>query len=984
MRYAFEDYELDLQRYELRYAGWPVKIEPQVFNLLAYLIQYRHRVISKEELLEQLWPGRIVGEATLTSRVKAARQVIGDRGREQRLIQTLHGRGYRFIAPVEEHPDDISAPSHPPDAARLPAPVIPSTAMRAVGREAELAQLQHCWRQALEGTRQVVFVTGEVGLGKTTLVEAFLEGVSGGDALWVGRGQCLEHYGAGEAYLPVLEALGRLCRGIDGQRLVTLLIQQAPSWVVQMPWLIDDATLDGLQRRVMGLTRERMLREMAEAIEVVTSARPLILVLEDLHWSDVSTIDLIALLARRREPARLLLLGTYRPAEVLLHDHPLQTVKQELQVHEQCRELLLRAWSEAEALTYLAARFPGMAFPAEMSRFLYRRTDGSPLFMVNVVDYWQAQGLPVETARPAALLEWFVEQGEGVPETLRKLIEQQLGQLSRGDQRLLEVASIVGKEFSATAVATGVDRGTEHVEGCLDRLARHGQFVRAQGIAEWPDGTIATCYAFIHDLYRGVLYERVPAGQRARWHQQIGLRLEAGYGARAPELAVELAEHFVRGRDGPRAVQYLRYAGETALRRSAYHEAITHLTRSLDLLPALPATPERTSQELHLQVAMGAALAASKGFAAIEAGQAYTRARELARLASDTPQLAPVLLGLWVYYHVRAELQTARDLGGELLRLASQWQDAVLLNQAHHALGITSTDVGEFAAALDHLEQAVVSYTPAQHQTHTALSVYDTGAVCRAFAAHNLWYLGYPDQAAQRNDEALTLAAALAHPYTSAGTLCLAAVLASLRRDRQQAQEWAEAVMALSREQDFPYFLAWGMIIRGWTLSVQGHRGEGMAQLRQGLEAYRATGAAVLQAYWMALFAEALGRGGEAATGLWVLDEALATIHHSGERRSEAELYRLKGELLQGMHGGVPPAELAPEECFQRALDIACRQQAKSLELRAATSLGRLWQQQGKHQPARHLVAAIYDWFTEGFDSVDLQEARMLLEELDG
>jgi predicted ATPase len=251
-----------------------------------------------------------------------------------------------------------------------------------------------------------------------------------------------------------------------------------------------------------------------------------------------------------------------------------------------------------------------------MTRFLHQRTDGNPLFMANVVDYWQAQGLPVNMDDRSSLLEWCAALAEGVPETLRKLIEQQLGQLSRDDQELLEAASVAGREFAAAVVAAAVERGTEDVEGLLDALARRGQFVRAQGVADWPDGTVATRYAFIHDLYREVLYDRVPAGRRAQWHRLVGRRLEAGYGARASELAAELAEHFIRGRDGLPAVRYLRHAGETAVRRSAYHEAISPLSHGLDLLQELPDTPERTPQALHLRVALGAALTANKGFAA--------------------------------------------------------------------------------------------------------------------------------------------------------------------------------------------------------------------------------------------------------------------------------------------------------------------------------------------------------------------------------
>jgi DNA-binding winged helix-turn-helix (wHTH) protein len=372
MIYVFDDdYELDLQRYELRYAGKLVRVEPQVFNVLVYLVQHRDRVVSKEELLEQLWPGRFVGESVLTSRLMAARKAVGDSGRRQRIIQTLHGRGYRFVAPVEERGGEPSseaegdgpssphsqgglwhdlppAPGEPPvrdrpillagDDARSATPAIPGVG-QVVGRRAELVQLLHWLQRALTGTRQVGFVTGEAGLGKTTLVEAFIAELGAYGTLWIGRGQCLEHYGAGEAYRPVLEAFGRLCHEPEGQKLLALLVHQAPTWVVQMPWLVSDAELERLQRRVLGVTRERMLREMAEAIEVLTAAHPLVLILEDLHWSDASTLALVASLARRLESARLLLLGTYRPAEALHQNHPLQALKHELQLHRHCEEL---------------------------------------------------------------------------------------------------------------------------------------------------------------------------------------------------------------------------------------------------------------------------------------------------------------------------------------------------------------------------------------------------------------------------------------------------------------------------------------------------------------------------------------------------------------------------------------------------------------------------------------------------------------------
>jgi predicted ATPase/DNA-binding winged helix-turn-helix (wHTH) protein len=971
-------------------------LPPKPLAVLAYLVARAGQVVTKDELLEAVWPETVVSEGVLKTCLAQIRRVLGETAQAPQYIATVHRRGYRFMAPVTVQ--ELPAPT--PEAAAEPfrgSQTVLTPPALLVARQAEMAQLHQGWTQALQGTRQVIFVTGEAGIGKTTLVDAFVAQIATSATVWFGRGQCIEQYGAGEAYLPLLEAFGQLGRGRDGARLVELLHQHAPSWLLQMPALLPASAYEVLQQRSSGTTRDRMLRELAEAVETLTIERPLVLVVEDLHWSDLATLDWLAFVARRRTAARLLVLATYRPADAVMRAHPVHTVMQELQRQERCTELVLHYLSEVGVVAYLAHRFDGLEFPEGLAWVLHRHTNGNPFFLVTVVQELMRQGILAQQGTGWTLRGDLEAVAACVPDSIRHLIEHQLAHVSAEEQDILAVASVAGVEFSAAAVAAGVEQDTEHVETCCDALARRGQFLVSRGSDEWPDGTVATRYRFSHDLYHEVLYDRVPTSRRVRWHRQIGTRLEAGYGVRARELAAELAMHFARGRDTERAVRYLHSAGEQALQRSAHQEAIAHFTHALTLVPILPETPERTEQELQVHMALGPALIATKGYADPDVGHTYSRARELCQQVGETPHLFPVLLGLWVFNLVRGELRTARHEAEEFLRLVNRQQAPALFMEAHEALGLTLTHLGECAIARRHLEQSLALYNSRQHRSLAFLYGQDHGVVCLSYAAWVLWLLGYPDQALQRSQEALSLAQELSHSFSHAFALSFAALVRLYRREGQAAQVQAETLIALSVEQGFALYGAHGTILRGGALAVQGQGEAGMAQMLQGLEAQQATGAVVRRPYYLAVLAEVYGRQQQAREGLTLLTAALEVIHKTAERVYEAELYRLKGELLlqqcQGSGCAVSVAspqpltlnsqvEVEAQACFLQALEVARYQQAKSWELRAAISLSRLWRQQSKRQEAYELLAPIYDWFTEGFDTKDLQEAKALLEAL--
>jgi predicted ATPase len=370
-----------------------------------------------------------------------------------------------------------------------------------------------------------------------------------------------------------------------------------------------------------------------------------------------------------------------------------------------------------------------------------------------------------------------------------------------------------------------------------------------------------------------------------------------------------------------------------------------------------------------------------RGVAAPEVGALYTRARELCQQLGETAQLFPVLLGLWRFALLRAELPLARELGEQLWHLAQQAHDSVLLLGAHRALIATLLQQGELPLAREHGEQGIALYDPQQHRPLAFVYGIDPGMTCRIFAALVLWLLGYPDQALPKGQEGITLASESSHPYSLSFALVFTAKLHQFRQEWRLTQEWAEAAMARSAERGFAQTLWQAAMLRGWALAAQGQEAEGIAQIRQGLTAYLEAGAELNRPYYLALLAEAYGTGGQVAEGLSVVAEALAAVDKTGDRLWEAELYRLKGELTLHQSSG-HRRESEAEACFHKAIEIARKQQAKSLELRAAISLARLWQQQGKQAEAHTLLSEIYNWFTEGFDTKDLQEAKALLDEL--
>ena len=970
----FGPYRFDPDRGRLWRGDERVALQPRPLAVLGYLAARPGTVVGRDELIQKLWVGTFVTKAVIKVAVRAIREVLGDDAESPVYIETVGREGYRFIGATAD-PKNTSA--RPP-------------ALEIVGREQERAALSRALDRAAAGERRIVFVIGEAGIGKTTVIDRFVADTVGAKRAWVGRGQCLEQYGAGEPYLPMLEALGSLVRDDLSNALALALRRHAPTWASQLPPLGTGTTPASRKRNAAAPVPSRMLREIADALEVSTREHTLVLVFDDLQWSDPSTVELIAYLARRRQPARLMVVCSLRPAELIVHDHALRAVRQELQVNGQCEDLPLELLTTADVTAYLNARFDMVSAAAlrRLAALVHAQTEGNALFMVNVVNDLVARGLLV--ARDGRWhLDGSIERAlEGVPMGLQELLLRRITDLAPGDRRALEVGSVAGDEFAVAAVAAALGDDVDRVEDFFEGLAAQGTVIAGAGIAEWPDGSLTGRYRFRHGLYRRVLYDGIGEARRIRLHRAIGLREEAAFGAGASERAAELAMHFTRGHDHGRALEYHTLAGSAALERHAAHEAASHFSAALDALAHEGDGPARAERELGLVTTVATLLMATRGYAAVETERAFARARVLCDAMPANPQRDVVLRGLVSYHHVRTELSDAHELGGLLLAHAAQRPDArVLRVQAHYGHGATLFHMGGLDAARTHFEAALRDYEPGMHveQVRT-YGGYDPGVACSFWLAWTLALQGRLAEVSAYDREGLALAERHGDAFSLAWAHHAAGVTQQVFGDWATSEVASAESVRLAEEHDFPYVRGMALANRGWALIMLGKAPAGIPVLRDGIAAVEATGARLLRASYLAMLAAAHAIEGDGAAAARRLDEGLTEVEQTGERLHEATLLIAKSHLLVAASPqGRPTAAAvrAAETCLRRATAVAHAQGARLLGLRAAVALARHCAKDRRTAEGRALLIAAHSPF-DGLASLapEIGAARRLLAEL--
>ncbi|MDX2030270.1 MAG: protein kinase [Blastocatellia bacterium] len=851
----------------------------------------------------------------------------------------------------------------------------------AVGRETERAGFVTIYRQVQAGTGLLLCVAGEAGMGKTTFIEGSLAHISTSRSRpLIARGQCSERLAGREAYLPLLEALEKLLHDPTGAT-ARLMKTIAPTWYAQLATLSPDSPSDvRVMRDIKSTSQEQLKRELSNLLAELSKQRPVVFFFDDLHWADESTIDMLVYLSDKFSEIRLLIVGAYRPSELLLSNHPLFQAKMEMTARGRCQEIELAFLTMRDIARYLDLEFPNNRFSTEMARIIHAKTDGNPLFMADLIRYLRDREAIVEEADGWALTQDAATIQGDLPRSVQSMIQKKIDRLSDEDRRLLVGASVQGYEFDSAIVSTALELDPADVEDRLEALERIHSFVELIEEHELPDHTLSLRYRFVHALYQNALYATLKPTRRASLSAAVANALFHCHADRISPVALSLALLYETARDFERAADYFLLSTQGAAQLFAFQEAVNLAQRALEQFKKLPAarqnTPESRNKELVFQTTLGGLLLATRGFGAPEVAQVYQRARELSQ-GSDSAQVSvPVLWGLWVYYYASAQLATAREEAEQMLTLAQEQQAPMSLILATYGAGATLIHQGEIREARALLEEAISHYDPVVDRAIIDAVQLSSGIPMRVYAAMAAWQMGDPVRAEQLTRDALELAHRFAHPPSIAAAQFMASIFYTMMRDHRRVRELSEQAIALSTEHGFPLYLHDACIFHGWAIAQEGEIDPGIEQTRTSLGVLQALGAVLARPLFLYALADSHLAGRRYAEGLGLIDEALALAERTGEGLYHPEFHRLKGELLarsDATHAA------AAEACFRQALALASQGELWALATRAAVSLGRLLQGRPEAAAVRETLADLLARWASDADVLDLIEARALL-----
>ena len=968
---------LDLAAGRLWIDDKPVPLRPKTWEVLCALAERSGELVTKEDLLDRVWANTAVSEGILNKSIGELRAAFDDSREAPQCIETVPRRGFRWIGRAR-----IVSRSSTQAGARdgSASPVLPAvetthhalpTAML-IAREDELDRLVAGLARARSGKRQVVFITGEAGAGKTMLVESFLDEIArfeGDAAVMVAHGQCLQTSGPHEPYLPFLDAFERLTRDRGhGETVAAILRRCAPTWVAQMPALAT--TERHASSAATPLTPGSMLRELAAAVDEIARERTLVLVLEDAHWADLASTDACSALAKRRDGARLLVIVTKRNAEAIVLEHPIVALRYDLISRRLAEEVGLVPFGREALCAYLAARCPGLEAVNAIVECLLQQTAGSPLFVRLVVDEWIAR----EMVAPSNGAGWMPigdaqELRHTVPDSLRALLERQIAQLAPAERMVLEAASVRHGEFRAASIVSATATDSEEVEGLCERVARRGQLLRSCGRVVTADGTVAEQYAFLHATIQNVMADSIPSTRRRRLHLAAAEQLERENVGRTAAVAPLLAVHYEAGGDTGLAILHLRESARQAMHRGAPHDAIVALERILDLIDAHPRLPDPDGERVLTLSYLSHARQLAFGFVDPQVGELWSRTSELATSQEDARERIIADSGRIVVACVSGRYAEAEDLIRAALPLSEHVEEAGARKTLFFAAGTVRYRIAamedasalfETALALEHAAEPV----PGADLTALLMSQY----------APAVSLSGRPDYVRDLVRESIGRARAHSH-YSECVTATLAAWALGLLHDYASAAPIAARALEIAEADNLRTWSTRPLFLLGMSAIGDGRFDEGAAQVRAGMDGRRGDGQWVDHSAMCCLFAEGLldaGRDGSEE----LLQEAAGFVASSGELYSESEIYRLRAKARR-LEGG-DFTELEP--LLRRALELANLRGIRWHGLLAASDLASLLLEQDRRADALATLEPAYGAIVGGAGLDAMQKARGVLQ----
>lgn len=966
----FGPFRLDRLRRELRCGDSIAYLRPKTTEVLLLLLERAGQVVSKDEILDRVWGGKAISEYVLTTCVSEIRQALGEKPRRPRFLETVHRTGYQLLVEVRAYPEG----ERNEIGSRFGAPMV-------VGRARELQELRLAYDAVRTAQRQIVFLTGEMGIGKTTLSEAFLRQLhAGGSAgtppqgeILIARGQCIEQFGVGEPYMPLLEAFGRLARDADGAVVVEALRQRAPAWLVQIPGLIGAEERIELRRTYPAPTRESMLRQIADATEAISAQRTLVLLLEDLHLSDSSTLEVVSTLARRRGAVRLLVIGTARTTETHTASAPLQGLMSDLVLHRQAVEVSLSPLSTEAIEAYLTERFAGLTLPGELAEAIHERTEGNPLFVSQLVDQLLDEDVLRIDGEAKELSFDAADVVRHVPRSLRAIVEHRVDMLTAEEREALEAASVAGVTFPSACVAEALGGGTEAFERICSKVAERIGYVVPASDTLAVRVVASAHYMFRHALYQQVLYERIESARRMRLHRAIGSALMDAATGRAGDIAAELAFHFDLGGDRENAVRFYDKAAFAAVDRGANREAVGYLDRGLELLAQCPDDTEHRQRRLDLLLTRGPAVLATFGYGAGEVLDNYRRSLELARRLGNVVPEVTSLLALSICELTRANLEVGESLAEELIRVAenagfpppfvAQLRNPLSqarLHQGRVAESLALADAAVAAAEIVALPQPPPESRPALWAEPRVL------LHCQRASAS--FAMGLLTQAGDAIEQALAIARELRHPFNLTYALCFASLYEDTVCRWDAAASLAREAIEIGDRGEIAFWAGVARIFAGHAVARAGEPVAGIALMREGFERWRAAGGRLATTMHQNMLADAYLAAGDNVSARAAAAAAEAHAERVGERVFFAETLRLQAACLPSEVGTFAEREAL----LRRAIDVSRSQGTRLWELRATLDLHRL-----RPTPAsREALAGIVATFAAEPLVHDLAEAR--------